>query len=107
MKMTTVTGAPIETAVANSFKFMPKLPSPVISTVLQPEPTDAPMAAPKPKPIVPSPPLDTILRGARKSQYWAAHIWCCPTSVAMTVSGVVSALIMSIARLGVSLSVLI
>ena len=36
----------------------------------------APMAAPRPKPIVPSPPLETNLRRRWNAQYCAAHIWC-------------------------------
>ena len=44
----------------------------------------APMAAGKPKPIVPRPPDDRKLRGASRSTLWAAHIWCCPTSVTTT-----------------------
>ena len=32
-----------------------------------------------------SSPLETILRGLSKYAYCAAHIWCCPTSVAITV----------------------
>ena len=45
------------------------------------------MAAPRPKPMVPSPPLERKRRGVRIRKYCAAHIWCCPTSVATGVAG--------------------
>jgi len=51
----------------------------------------APMAAGKPKPMVPSPPEEMKVRGSVYSKNWAAHIWFCPTSVQMTASPFVSA----------------
>jgi len=41
----------------------------------------APMAAGKPKPIVPSPPEVRKVRGLSYLKNCAAHIWFCPTSV--------------------------
>ena len=70
------------TAVASSLRHMPKLPSPVTSTVRCPVAIWAPMAAPMPKPMVPRPPLEMNRRFSLNSQVWAAHIWCWPTSVA-------------------------
>src|SRR4026209_2798064 len=40
----------------------------------------APIAAGRPKPIVPRPPELIQRRGFAKWKYWAAHIWCWPTS---------------------------
>ena len=67
---------------------MPKEPSPVTRTACSPVPIWEPMAAPRPKPMVPRPPLDTKVRGLENVRVWAAHIWCWPTSVATGVSGV-------------------
>ena len=43
-------------------------------------PTAAPIAAGRPKPIVPRPPELIQRRGLSKWKYCAAHIWCWPTS---------------------------
>ena len=43
-------------------------------------PTAAPIAAGRPKPIVPRPPELIQRRGLAKWKYCAAHIWCWPTS---------------------------
>ena len=43
--------------------------------------TCAPIAAGKPKPIVPAPPDVMIVFGLEKVMNWDVHIWCCPTSV--------------------------
>ena len=43
--------------------------------------TWAPIAAGRPKPIVPSPPDWIQRRGLSKWKYCAAHIWCWPMSV--------------------------
>ena len=54
------------TAVANSLQFIPKLPSPaMLNTVLSGLATLTPIAAPKPNPIVPSPP-DEIKKEMKK-----------------------------------------
>ena len=51
----------------------------------------APIAAGRPKPIVPSPPLVRCWRGRLKRQCCATHIWCWPTSqVTIGVSAPVS-----------------
>ena len=42
--------------------------------------TFAPIAAGRPKPIVPRPPELIHLRGPSKWKYCAVHIWCWPTS---------------------------
>ena len=47
----------------------------------------APMAAGRPKPMVPSPPEVSQRRGARCGCACAVHIWCWPTSVQTTASG--------------------
>ena len=39
-------------------------------------PTEAPMAAGRPKPIVPRPPEEIHECGFSKSISWADHIWC-------------------------------
>ena len=56
----------------------------------------APIAAGRPKPIVPMLPDVSQSRGSRKSKYCAAHIWCWPTPVAIIASPRVSRLISSI-----------
>ena len=71
--------------VAISWLFIWNDPSPAThTTCFSGQPMAAPMAAGKPKPIVPRPPDDRKLRGASRSTLWAAHIWCCPTSVTTT-----------------------
>ena len=56
-------------------------PSPVSSTLgTSGPPTAAPIAAGRPKPIVPRPPELIQRRGFEKWKYCAAHIWCWPTS---------------------------
>ena len=42
--------------------------------------TAAPIAAGRPKPIVPRPPELIQVRGSVKWKYCADHIWCWPTS---------------------------
>ena len=86
--------------MAISLRFMPKLPSPVTRITRSPEPICAPMAAPRPKPIVPSPPLETNLRRRWNAQYCAAHIWCCPTSVATIAPSSLTRLMISMAWRG-------
>ena len=56
LKITIVTGTLYVTAVASSFKHIPKLPSPVIRTLLVFVAIELPIAAPRPNPIVPRPP---------------------------------------------------
>ena len=74
-------------AVASSWMFIRKLPSPSMSmTSLSGCATFAPIAAGRPKPIVPRPPLVTQCRGRLKRKYCAAHIWCWPTPVVTIVS---------------------
>ena len=51
------------------------------------QPTLAPMAAGRPKPIVPRPPDWIQRRGLAKLKYCAAHIWCWPMSVETIASG--------------------
>ena len=46
----------------------------------------APSAAGSPNPMVPMLPEVSHSRGSLKSQYCAAHIWCCPTPVVMIAS---------------------
>ena len=82
-----MTGSFSQKAQANSWMFMRKLPSPSMSmTVLAGWAAWAPMAAGRPKPMAPSPPLVNQFLGVLKCQYWAAHIWCWPTPVVTTVS---------------------
>ena len=60
-------------------------PSPLTHTTRSPGlPICAPMAAGSPKPMVPSPPEEIMLRGWLHRMYWAAHIWCWPTPVLKT-----------------------
>ena len=101
----TFTGTRLMAAVAISWLFIWNDPSPAThTTVLSGHPMAAPTAAGKPKPMVPRPPDEMKLRGTSRSTCWAAHIWCCPTSVTtmlragssarescpMTVSGTIS-----------------
>jgi len=61
--------------VASSVEFILKLPSPATFITLFPGlPTDAPMEAPSPKPIVPSPPEDTKVLGFKNLKYCAVQI---------------------------------
>ena len=84
-RMSTFTGTRWMPAVAISWLFIWNDPSPAThTTCFSGQPMAAPMAAGKPKPIVPRPPDDRKLRGASRSTLWAAHIWCCPTSVTTT-----------------------
>ncbi|MNT99743.1 hypothetical protein D3C72_2426760 [compost metagenome] len=73
--------------VASSCTFIMKLPSPDTSTTVRSGQANcAPIAAGRPKPMVPSAPLVRWLRGWLKRQCWATHIWCWPTSQAMIAS---------------------
>ena len=77
-----ITGVPCTIAVAISWIFIWKPPSPVTQTTsLSRFPIFAPIAAGKPNPIVPSPPEVIIWRFSSMSKYCVAHIWFCPTSV--------------------------
>ena len=69
-------------AVAISWEFIWNDPSPAMqTTVASGRATAAPMAAGKPKPMVPRPPEDRKVRGRSRCRNWWAHIWCWPTSV--------------------------
>jgi hypothetical protein len=62
--------------------FMRMLASPSMSMTSRPGlATCAPIAAGRPKPIVPMLPEVSHGRGSRKSNICAAHIWCWPTPV--------------------------
>jgi hypothetical protein len=79
--ITTLTGIPCALQVASSWLFIWNEPSPVSSTLgTSGLPTAAPIAAGRPKPIVPRPPELIQRRGLAKWKYCAAHIWCWPTS---------------------------
>ena len=81
--MKVFTGSLFTMAVAISCMFIWMLPSPAMqSTSLSRNAACAPIAAGSPKPIVPSPPEVSHLRGLLSRKCWAANIWCCPTSVA-------------------------
>ena len=82
--ITTLTGMSCSRQVASSWMFIWNEPSPVSSTlgIVGSLPTAAPMAAGRPKPIVPRPPELIQRRGLEKWKYCAAHIWCWPTSEA-------------------------
>jgi len=87
----TLTGMSLTTAVASSWLFMRKLPSPATSmTSHSGRPILAPMAAGNPYPMVPRPPEDMNLDGSLCTKNCAAHIWFCPTSVVMMASGAIS-----------------
>ena len=86
-------------------QFIPKLPSPaILNTVLSGLATLTPIEAPKPNPIVPSPPDDIKVLGVLKLKYWAVHIWCCPTSVVIIKSPLSISLSFSNKNLGVNSS---
>ena len=55
------------------------------STSSSGRPSAAPMAAGMPNPMVPMPPEERKRLGRLWRKYCAAHIWCCPTSVATAV----------------------
>ncbi len=75
----------VDLAVAISWLFIWIEPSPAMSmTRWSGRPTCAPIAAGRPKPIVPRPPEETHVRGSVRCVYWHAHIWFWPTSVQMT-----------------------
>ena len=106
-RIMTFTGTSLMAAVAISWEFIWNDPSPAMqTTVASGFATAAPMAAGKPKPMVPSPPEERKVRGNSRGKNWCAHIWCWPTSVvtmeaagsswrpssAMTSSGTISSL---------------
>ena len=69
--------------VASSCEFIWIDPSPVIRHVgTSGCATAAPIAAGRPKPIVPRPPELIQRRGLSNGKYCALHIWCWPTSEA-------------------------
>ena len=69
--------------VASSCEFIWIEASPVIRQVgTSGTATAAPIAAGRPKPIVPRPPELIQRRGLSKWKYCALHIWCWPTSEA-------------------------
>src|SRR3989304_6355084 len=77
------------------------LPSPAMQiTVLSGLATCAPMAAGKPKPIVPRPPEVISVLGLLNGKNWAVHIWFCPTSVVIMASPLVSSAIFSMTYWG-------
>ena len=79
---TSLTGSRSCAAVASSCTLSSSEPSPVThTTVASGRATWAPIAAGRPKPIVPSPPEVIQRRGRSKRRRLAAHIWCWPTSV--------------------------
>jgi hypothetical protein len=81
--MKTFTGISYSAQVASSWMFICTDASPAITTVgISGQPTAAPIAAGRPKPIVPRPPELIQRRGWAKWKYCAAHIWCWPTSEA-------------------------
>ena len=85
--MASLIGRPCARATPSSCMFIRKPPSPLMETTtasVPRSPKAAPMAAGKPKPIVPSPPDVMWLRVRPKPKCWAAHIWCWPTSVVST-----------------------
>ena len=74
-------------AVAISCVFIWKDPSPAMQTTWSSgQPILAPMAAGKPKPMVPRPPLEMNVRACSRWICWCAHIWCWPTSVVTTLA---------------------
>ena len=80
--MNTLIGMPSWAHVASSCMFICTEPSPAMqTTVSSGQPTFAPIAAGRPKPIVPRPPELIQRRGSVKWKYCAVHIWCWPTSV--------------------------
>src|SRR4051794_41584521 len=81
--MKTFTGIPFSLQVANSWAFIWIDPSPVIRQVgTSGTATAAPIAAGRPKPIVPRPPELIQRRGLAEWKYCALHIWGWPTSEA-------------------------
>ncbi len=87
--------------VSSSPRFMRMLASPSTSiTSLFGCANCAPMAAGRPKPIVPMLPDVSHWRGSRKSQYCAAHIWCWPTPLLMIASPCVMRFIVSMTYCG-------
>src|SRR5919106_1253773 len=70
------------------------------TTVSSGQPTFAPIAAGRPKPIVPRPPELIQRRGLAKWKYWAVHIWCWPTSEVTIASPPVASYIASIMYCG-------
>ena len=89
------------TQVAISWMFMMIEPSPAMQmTWSSGRATLAPIALGRPNPIVPAPPELIQLRGAPKWKYWAAHIWCWPTSEVTTASPPVASYSASTIRWG-------
>ena len=84
---TIFTGSLQRAMVASSCTFIMKPPSPLTrTTVRSGQANCAPIAAGRPKPIVPSAPLVRWLRGWVNRQCCATHIWCWPTSQATMAS---------------------
>ena len=80
--MRTLTGTLLILAVAISWLFIWNEPSPAMQTTCSSgQPILAPMAAGKPKPIVPRPPEEMKVRACSRWMFCRAHIWCWPTSV--------------------------
>ena len=80
--MSTLIGTSLILAVAISCEFIWKEPSPATQTTSDSgHPILAPMAAGKPKPMVPRPPDEMNVRACSRWMFWCAHIWCWPTSV--------------------------
>ena len=74
-RMSTFTGTPLMAAVAISWEFIWNDPSPATQTTWSSgQPKAAPMAAGKPKPMVPRPPEEMNVRGFSRSMNCAAHI---------------------------------
>src|ERR687890_18035 len=87
--------------VASSWMFIWIPPSPAMTQTGSSGYAKAtPIAAGSAKPIVPRPPLVMWLLALVNSKNWAAHIWCCPTSVTSRRSGPAAAFIASITRMG-------
>ena len=82
LRIISFTGRLFSRMVASSWMFICTEPSPAMHTTrLSGLPAWAPMAAGRPKPMVPAPPLLRKVRLRVQVRYWAAHIWCWPTSV--------------------------
>src|SRR6266702_4679010 len=65
----------------------------------------APVAAGTPKPIVPRPPEEIMLRGWLQRMNCAAHIWCWPTPVAKIALPLVALLMAAMMAWGLVFSV--
>src|SRR5829696_868087 len=87
--------------VASSWMFIWMPPSPAMThTGSSGWAKATPIAAGSAKPIVPRPPLVMWLLALVNSKNWAAHIWCCPTSVTSRRSGPAAAFMASITCIG-------